>query len=411
MHLYSKVFNLCQVFFDKYLKGVGMTISENQYNGAPIYFKDNQWASKYFGGVKTLNEPKRKFAYIAGFVPNSNILSMGDTREIHENLSFLVKSFTPPAITMDVVKIDQYNKRRVIQTRLNYGEARMVFHDDMGNKIFKVMYEYLKYYYSEISNTKDDEWNLDTVSEFINEGRWGYTLNFRKHFFKNIYVAWINGGILTYVSLINPLISSIGLSALDYSDDGTPAEIDMAFEFEGMIFKEINVDLQNLQSQNELEGLIWQKLALMDEVGQPGEGPPSHDAVTGKERIPSLGEIFTDAQIFYEKYNGKPTLRNAIDDYVVRPILGSTALSSWGNFNFGGIGVSKASDGLLGGIGAVVGKPYDYIKQGKVTGDVFKAMGKIPGVTNNLTQNAPKASVAQSNNLYSRMTGIVKKVR
>lgn len=340
-----------------------MSIVENPFTGAPLYLKDSAWANKYFGGQTMSNIPKRKFTYACGFIPNRSAFStLEGGIELARALStntyiFMAKTFEPPSYKIDSEILDQYNKKRVIQTRINYDPVSITFHDDVDNKITQLVDMYVKYYYSDSLNVDYLNWRLDTTSDFVNEGFWGSRLPKEKNLFQAIWVAWINGGSVTYAIMYNPIASDIKFDTLDYSDN-TPLEISMTFDYEGVVFKDINAPI-NLQGgiNGQTVSTIRDILFETEEIGQFFEGPHTTQRPGQANRSPGLGEVFNTAATFFGKHNGRPTIKDALKDFVFRPLKGaaSGALNSWGNFNFGGIGQSKSQGGLLGDVGNAVG--------------------------------------------------------
>ena len=58
----------------------------------------------------------------------------------------------------------------------------------------------------------------------------------------------------------------------------------------------------------------------------------------------------------------------------------SGALNSWGNFNFGGIGTAKSSEGLAGRVGSVVGDPFKFVNSGSVVTEGFRFGANALGI-------------------------------
>ena len=376
-----------------------MTIDTNPLNGAPIYLRDSQWSSKLFGGKRVVNAPKSKFSFLCGFIPNPNVTSALNLREIYDNMTFMIKSFDPPKVSFDTEVLDQYNKKRIIQRRMNHDPVTIRFHDDIGNKVFKMMYDYIRYYYKDSLNAEPGNWPSDVVKNYINEGNWGYTTSFQKNFFSSMYVAWINGGVVTCVSMKNPIINNINFDTLDYADD-TPLEISISMDYEGFTFQEINVPV-GVGGISDVERLIRDKLFQIDEIGTPGEAPDPNVSVFGSGRIPGLAEIFNDVSTFYGKYNGKPSIKDALDDYLIRPIKRDavSSLSSWGDYTFGGRGAGSPGN-LLSGVTDTIGSGYKYLKGGSAVTDVFSAGSESLGLStrNSSFTNEP---VSKANSFFS----------
>lgn len=337
-----------------------MAITQNPYTGAPLYLKDSAYASKFFGGQSMLFQPKRKFLFAAGFLANMESGMMRDVQQ--QEMAFLVKRVETPKFTFDVDTLNQYNKKRVVQKKINYDPISITFHDDVSNTIFKLASNYIRYYYGDSYQIDYNDWNLDTVDYLRKQGLWGLMPKDQKYFFKALWIAWVNSGRVTYMAFPNPLITDIGFDSLDYSDNGT-SEITFTFAYEGVIFQEINASILG-QTNSEALRNVQSLFMTGDFIGQPGAGPTGSRAQAGfGDRGYGLGELFNTATTFYGKYNGKPTIRDGLNDFVFRPVKGAVSggLGSWGNFNFGGIGEAKSSQGLLGGVAGAISPAVDYV--------------------------------------------------
>ena len=339
-----------------------------------------------------LNQPKRKHLFIAGFVGSNE---SGLNRFFQESSGvFLVKRVEVPSFDFDVETLDQYNKKRVVQKRINYNPISITFHDDVNNSIYRVASTYVRYYYGDSYNVDENDWTLDTVNYLRKQGLWGLMPKTQKYFFRSVWIAWVNSGRVTYMSFQNPLINNISYDSLDYADSN-PLELTFTLSYEGVIFREINASVLG-QSDSEVVQNVQRLFFETDFVGQPFAGPTGVRSIAGAgDRGFGLGEIFNTASTFFGKYNGNPSVEDALQDFVVRPVLGSVSggLNSWGNYNFGGIGSARGSEGLFGGVGQTLSAPLQFVNNGSrtvntITGAASDAYdwGKSQLTTNSGTQ-------------------------
>ena len=61
----------------------------------------------------------------------------------------MVKTAQLPGYTIDVGTMNQYNRKRVIQTKINYDPVTLTFHDDGGDNVRNLWYNYFAYYYKD----------------------------------------------------------------------------------------------------------------------------------------------------------------------------------------------------------------------------------------------------------------------
>jgi hypothetical protein len=73
------------------------------------------------------------------------------------SLGLLVKNIQLPNYTLDTETLNQYNRKRVIQKKINYLPVSMIFHDDGGYLSRNLWYNYYTYYY------KDSTYGYDNI--------------------------------------------------------------------------------------------------------------------------------------------------------------------------------------------------------------------------------------------------------
>lgn len=104
----------------------------NDYELTPRY----KFLFHVFFNINTAQIPSLQAAFGAG-----DVASIGLT----------VKTAQLPSYTMDVETMNQYNRKRLVQTKLNYNPVQIVFNDDQGDLIRNMWYNYYSYYYKDPS--------------------------------------------------------------------------------------------------------------------------------------------------------------------------------------------------------------------------------------------------------------------
>jgi len=168
-------------FFQDLLKDTGKAFFGNE------YLRDYQHASKTFVTNAYAYAPKYKFNFHVYFDINKDLIGATKGWPEDQNFGLAVKNVQLPKYTFDVHTLNQYNRKRVVQTKIKYDPINIVFHDDNDNLIRKMWYTYYTYYYKDATQ-QDSNSGLST-SDF-GDGGYGnrYDLNHR-----NIYDASING--------------------------------------------------------------------------------------------------------------------------------------------------------------------------------------------------------------------------
>ena len=217
-----------------------------------VYLRDYQHAAKVFLPNTQSNAPKVKFMFHTYFNINAEAWTPPFGLGL-ENYGVLVKSIKLPAFQFDVTELNQYNRKRIIQSKIKYDPIDVVFHDDNASQITAMWNAYYQYYYA-------DSWNPQ-VLQFTNSAslrnynrrniydgsltgdlQYGYRGDSfeankeRPSFFKDItiYGLWANNYIA--YTLINPIITSFVHDTYDYDQGGATMTNRMQINYETVTY-------------------------------------------------------------------------------------------------------------------------------------------------------------------------------
>lgn len=177
--------------------------------------RDYTHASKTFrsGGYDLL--PRNKFLFYVYFNLNTNIPAVANliSGGKSSTIGLMVKTAQLPSYEIDVATMNQYNRKRLIQTKINYNPSLIVFNDDNSDLIRNMWYQYYQYYYSDptykYGNVPNQNGVLGTLSTPLPFIGTGYNTN-------DIYTAnrqWEHWG-LSGQGYSNPTLQSLGSSLL-----------------------------------------------------------------------------------------------------------------------------------------------------------------------------------------------------
>lgn len=247
------------------------------------YLRDYTHASKTFRSNGYAFAPKFKFLFHVYFDINYDLI--GDSFQFPNGtknfFGLAVKSIQLPKYTFDLHNMNQYNRTRVVQTKIKYDPINVNFHDDNNNLIRKLWYNYYSYYYKDSVQTDPYETYAPTPSLFgsspfgSNAGMtdmnsrniyqpsitgnddWGYvgessngqqtnlgaTIGSSKApFFRSINVYGFNQHNFVLYKLINPIIESFSHDTYDYSQANGVMEHQMTLRYESVKYYEGAVD-------------------------------------------------------------------------------------------------------------------------------------------------------------------------
>jgi len=118
------------------------------------YLKDYRHASKTFRTNGYENAPRFKFLFHVYFNINTSAIPqlarIFDAGE-QSTIGLLVKNIELPKYKLDVETLNQYNRKRLVQKKIEYQPIKAVFHDDGGDLIRTMWYNYFAYYYKDPS--------------------------------------------------------------------------------------------------------------------------------------------------------------------------------------------------------------------------------------------------------------------
>tara|TARA_B100000586_G_scaffold176823_1_gene129325 strand:+ start:835 stop:1794 length:960 start_codon:yes stop_codon:yes gene_type:complete len=246
------------------------------------------YADHSFGTVteygRQLGEiPRAKHAFVVEFYTTRNTGNK-PWRDMLKGLTEIVQSCDLPSFAFQTQTLNQYNRKRVIQTRVEWNPITIRFWDTRDNKFQKVMKEYFKWYYKDgreestkfgsggfVPDVVDMNPAIDkfgfqppftadsraTKKKFDREVPYGESggatgpepgappgkpaddpaINYEKYFFSKIVITRMSGGredpIKSPIILFNPTITSIQHDNLDYST-AQPISWTVQFAYEGV---------------------------------------------------------------------------------------------------------------------------------------------------------------------------------
>jgi hypothetical protein len=234
--------------------------------------KDYAHASKTFRTNGYELAPRNKFLFHCFFNMNTDMIpSLGKiyTSTEQASIGLLVKTIQLPKFTIDTEILNQYNRKRVIQKKINYSPVLTTFHDDGGDLIRNMWYNYYSYYYKDPNqayvmpaqngsmgqsqslpgfayNARDiyandrvvNDWGY--VGESYNQGNAGSggvgsggdQSSGKPAFFKDITIYGMDQHKWVSYVLINPLIKSWDHDTYNYSEGSGTMQNSMTIDYE-----------------------------------------------------------------------------------------------------------------------------------------------------------------------------------
>jgi hypothetical protein len=210
--------------------------------------RDYTHASKTFRTNGYELAPRLKFLFHTYFTLNTQIPGVQELLDNSDAVSIglSVKTIDLPSYQISVDTLNQYNRKRLVQTKIEYQPVQITFNDDGGDLIRNLWYNYLNYYYKDSANKYEGVANIDGSSgplqttpagfsyntsdlysndRFVND--WGYageaysdgtsSPGGKPQFFKDIKIYGMNQHKFAAYVLINPMITDWRHDTYDYS--------------------------------------------------------------------------------------------------------------------------------------------------------------------------------------------------
>lgn len=290
------------------------------------YLRDYSHASKTFVTNGYENSPRFKFLFHVFF--NINTAQVPALRNVlkedQSTIGLLVKNIELPKYQLDVETLNQYNRKRLVQKKISYEPVRAVFHDDGGDLIRTLWYNYFAYYYKDpsqkyngVPNTNgkagpdqttpngfdynrrdvyDDErtvndWGYigESYQDVVNNnGRGG-----KPSFFRDISIYGFNQHKFVEYVLVNPMITEWDHDRYDYSDQTAMMENQMTIQYETV--KYYSGAVGGARSANFVQGFADPN--YYDQVESPLSKPGGTQSIIGQGGLLDTGiGIYEDLQ-------------------------------------------------------------------------------------------------------------------
>jgi hypothetical protein len=239
------------------------------------YLRDYTHASKTFRPNFYQYSPKFKYLFHTFFEIDAG--AYNQSLSTGANFGLAVKTVKLPSYTFSTANMNQYNRKRIVQTKINYDPVTITFHDDNGNMIRNLWYAYYTYYYKDGKNagalytgarggaqatqtggggtqsapTSANYYDKTTYSTSITgNADWGYIGETstpsnpdasKSPFFKNITIYGLSRHEGAAYTLINPIITSFSHDTYDYAQGTGTMEMSMTLEYETVVYNEIKM--------------------------------------------------------------------------------------------------------------------------------------------------------------------------
>ena len=210
-----------------------------------------------------VNPPRIKFEGYVNFVLNRDIQELFglENHTFKTNISSLVRRAKLPNVTFKNIVKNQYNKKKIVSTGVEYAPIEITVFDTLNNEWLQILMRYFSYLYmnprnKNFANDRDVQMNTDGTLEnnpgfgFKNasfqSGEAGFNLQKTKQFFERIDIIMYHGGKGVQYSMTGPIINSFDFGEIDYSSNEF-VEFNIVCDYENFTtFDVANFDLSGV---------------------------------------------------------------------------------------------------------------------------------------------------------------------
>jgi len=221
-----------------------MAVTQGQYTKAnpDIHLRDYRHAKNLFYEYGLAFAPKTKFLYHCLFEPSPEVGNSANTNAFafQKHIGVLVKNATLPGFRVQVDNKKQYNRIKQFQTRLDYSDVNITFHDDNLGVTRAMFEEYYKYTW--LDGRHSVQKNALTSGPYASRDKYAdtvpkYGLNTGNigPFFSSITIYQLARTQFFAYTLVNPIITQWDHGNVA-SDENSINENSMSVAYEAVLY-------------------------------------------------------------------------------------------------------------------------------------------------------------------------------
>lgn len=371
----------------EFLKFTGKNTKNN------FYVRDFRNAYRFRPDV---NPPRQKFNGYVNFIVNrqlqETVFNNLSGASFRTSISSLVRRSTLPQVNLRNEVKNQYNKKRIVTTGVDFQPIDITVFDTINNEWLTLLMRYYSYLYMNPRNKNSDANRdvfpytaeiLEKSKDSFKSNEAGLNLQVDKNFFERIDIILYHGGKGVQYSLTNPFITQFGNSELDYASSDV-MEFNMQIEYENFTTYDIaNFDLsavdldrfENVAGVNfSIDDILIKPLAIQKETDFEFLGNKSSNTIdaTGTRGRTSQPGVSTVPQDPFE-----PSFGDIVKSFAKDLIFGGGNGSSPGvtaktpTYDRLDNPITKKLDSFIPGLGGIIDTAaQSYASGGDVSEDV-----------------------------------------
>jgi hypothetical protein len=222
-----------------------MAVVQSQYTLADrdIHLRDWRHARNLYYEYGLAFAPKTKFLYHCLFEPSPEVgnTSTANSFAFQKQIGVLVKTADLPSFRVEIDNKKQYNRIKQFQTRIDYSDVNITFHDDNLGVTRSLFEEYYKYNFLDGRHTVQK--NALVAGPYASRDKYAptvpkYGLNTGNEgpFFTSITLYQLSRQQYFAYTLVNPIITQWSHGNVDSSDGSGLNENTMGIAYEAVLY-------------------------------------------------------------------------------------------------------------------------------------------------------------------------------
>ena len=217
---------------------------------------DWQHAARLYVDGNLKLAPKSKFLYHVYFQLDPIVRSiLPELKDKHNlEIGMLVKNAELPKFSANVETRNKYNRKKNIQTAIQYDPINISFHDDNYGVTTALLEAYYRYYYADAgygrvpgAYNKTGAGDNTYKGSGANQYKYGLDNNIGVPFFQNIQITQLAKKTYTTYTIVNPVIVQWQHDTVDNSDSNTPMQNSITVAYEAVHYSRGNIDARGDQ--------------------------------------------------------------------------------------------------------------------------------------------------------------------
>ena len=253
------------------------------------------------GSSVNLFVPRSKFQFLV------KIYHIGSTKALELSR---ISEIQMPAHSIKTQTLNQYNKKRTIQTGIDYTPISMSVYDTRDAEIERFLVGYNNHYYSSPMHDNYDIMKDDAISEnfLSDESGKGFNLTNDRYYITKIEIIRTSSDEdKNIIEIYNPIITNIQADTLNYSESA-PVQYRIDFTYEGYKTTTNGIELAEEPVASSSSGTIVPRSVLRQESISTVEPivPATIAVVPGlsvdEAKAADFAEVYNDASAVFAKH-------------------------------------------------------------------------------------------------------------